>query len=233
MTKLEEQKQTAMFNKGKRMQVNITVLNMLKTNLTAEKPIPQATIAEMCGCSIGKVNSIKKKLDKNDKLSSNELHEQKRGRKANPFSKINEQAYNMLDDAISNYLPRDFKIEETSWTGKAIKIFLSKECNIDVTLKYVYRFMKKMNFTSKFASRENPKKDEEYVEYFKMVIFAEICLIALLAGKKIYFLDQCHVQKGNHVKGFAKKGEKAHASHSTELLHSSYSFMTIIGLDGS
>ena len=36
ISNLDEKKQTAMFNKGKIMQVNITVLNMLKINLTAE-----------------------------------------------------------------------------------------------------------------------------------------------------------------------------------------------------
>ena len=93
--------------------------------------------------------------------------------------------------------------------------------------------MKKHTLTSKSTTRSNPKKDDEYVQFFKLVIFAELCLIALLSEKKIFFVDQCHVQKSYHVRGYSKKGKRAISSHSTSLTHSAYSFMTIIGIDGS
>ena len=228
-----ERIETALINYGKREQVRLTVLNLLKQNIGSSTKLTQKKIAEIAGCSEGYVSEIKSKLDENLDLTIDDLKEKKRGRRPNIYSRIDFQTYLRMLDAIENHVPRDYGINETSWTGPAVQQFLKKECGIEVELEYVYFFLQATGLTSKFAIRINPKKDLEFAIFFATVLFYEICLLAILSGKKIYFLDQSHVQKCHHVRGYAKKGKRARSSHSTGLLHSAYSFLTIIGLDGS
>lgn len=233
MATRQERIETALINYGKREKTREMVLDLLKKNIFAPKPMTEQEISEIAGCSIGFVSSIKTKLDENIDLTLEDIKEKKRGRKPNLYSKIDAISTMRVASAIENNLPRDFGIDETAWTGPAVQKFLHKECGVDVDLKYVYSFLRVMGFTSKSAARINPKKDDVYALFFATVLFVEICLIAILAGKKIFFLDQCHVQKSYHIRGYAKKGKRARGSHSTELLHSEYSFLTIIGIDGS
>ena len=228
-----ERIQTAYVNRGIRQNIRSTVFRMLNSNEYNIGLINQKQIAKIVGCSEGQVSLIKKKMIENENFTEGDLIEQKRGRKNDVNKILDTMSYMLLIDALENHTPRDFDIDETSWTGPAIHKFLNTVLNINIDLKNVYYFLERNKITSKYAARLNPKKNAEFALYFATVIYPSICYIAIISGIHLYWLDQCHVQKGYHVRGYAPKGKRAVASHSTELLHSAYSFLTIIGIDGS
>ena len=83
MATRQERIDTARINYGKREKIRSIVLDLLKKNIFASKPITQKEIAEIAGCSIGFVSSIKTKLDENIDLTLDDIKEKRRGRKPN------------------------------------------------------------------------------------------------------------------------------------------------------
>ena len=233
LTKEAARHQQALINKGTREAVKATALRLLKNNPYGDGHLSQRKIADISGCSVGTVNTISQKLNENLDLSADDLKELKRGRKRNDFTKIPQIDYEKISDIIHTKSPRDCGLDGCVWSGPLVQKLLEKECAIQLGVKDVDRFMERMGYTSKFAYRVNPKMDDEEVAFFKAIGFFQVCLVAVATGMKIYFVDQSHVQKSYHVRGYAKKGKRARLSHSTRLHHSPCSFLSIIGFDGS
>ena len=162
-------------------------------------------------------------------ILSNAFDEKKRGKKANPFAVISENAYQALLIALET-TPDQYGLEFTSWSCAAIQDFFEGWFQIEVDREYLYHFLHAHDIVSKSASRKNPKADPEKVRKFKAELFSKL-LSAIKNNEVVVFLDETHIQQGNHQRGYAKKGKEAYYSTNGATLHCHGSLITIIGFD--
>ena len=221
---------TAAFNAGLRLGRKSIVLNLLRRN-NDEKNMTQKEIANIAGISVGTVNKISQMLEKKRSLTTDNLIEQKRGRKPDLFSVISEDIYKSLITAMRDG-PHKYNLHYSSWSAKCIREYLLKEFNLDVKVRYIYKFLSRVNCTSKFASRTNPLKDEDEIEFFEFTTFNKLYNYALDNNMIIFFCDESHVKKSYHQRGYAPIGERSSVSFSTNLEHSPNSFVTFLSPDG-
>lgn len=203
------------------------ILRLLKEGqLTNEK------IAQHIGVHRNTVSRVAALLKKNPNLTNDDLREKHRGPLENPFRKISLEIYLALTVILTTTLPTFFGISYSTWSGKAILELLEKKYNTTVGIKYLYSFLSKVQITSKFAERSNPKRDEQEASYFKNNKYRKRCLRAINNGEEILFADEVHVQCGNHVRGFAPMGEPALMAFNNSSMHSCLSLLVFVGLNG-
>ena len=210
-----------------RWQINCLILKALR-----EKKLKKGQIAQNLGVHNNHVTIIANKLKANKNLTYEDLKEKKRGPSQNPFNVISADVYAEMIIMLTTKLPRELGINYSTWTCKAILEWLEKSKKVVVTEDYLYYFLNRMNITSKFAERVNPQRDEEKVQGFLNHKYRKICLKSLINGAELVFVDEVHVQCGNHVRGFAPKGMPAIMEFSNNCMHSTLSLLVFVGIEG-
>lgn len=211
------------------MQKN-TAKFLLEENKISKNKLTQRQIAEKSGCGLGTVNRISQSLDKNENFSALDLLEAKRGVTIRYYNVIPDGAWEEASCIIHNNTPVDCGLDYSSWSAEAIQKLL-EIMSVHVSIKYLYKFLNKINFTSKVATRVNPKRDDAKVEEFKKNKIVEIILQCLLGGMIFVCLDEASAKKSNHVMSYAQKGKRSVAASSTELTHSVATTISFIGFD--
>ena len=210
-----------------RWYIKCQILKMLK-----EGKYKKGEIARIFGVHRNTVSKISTLYKKNPNLSNDDLKEKHRGPWENPFRKIPFEVYAALCAILTSTLPVVFGLTYTTWSAKAILELLEVQYKLKIGLKYLYSFLAKMNISSKFAERFNPKRDDQEVSAFTTKRYRKICLRAMQKGREILFADEVHVQCGNHVRGFAPIGEPAIMAYDNSSMHSCLSLLVFIGLNG-
>ena len=90
-----------------------------------------------------------------------------------------------------------------------------------------------MQITSKFATRKNPKENDDEISHFLNILFPKLCQNVIKNGINLYFVDETHVSISHHKKGYSKVNRPTVCSYDDSLAHSNYSLISFIGLDGS
>ena len=191
----------------------------------------QRVIAKEAKCRIGLTNKISQLYYFDTRISEDDLWENKRGAKPNPFKKIPENIYQDLYNVCSQKTPVEEQLQFHSWSAAAIFYYLRKN-GVDVKLSYIYDFCQKLGFTSKFCSRKNPKENPEEIAYFLSVRYPQICKDSVQNNRRLIFLDECHVLISPHFRGYSFVNTESLVSYDTNLDHSMYTILTFIGLDG-
>ena len=217
--------------KVERWQKRCEILNYAKENDINGKIWTQDEVAKLTGSSIGLVNKIFNLYRFNNNIKPNDLFENIRGRKHNPFTIIPFGLYLQLCTLFSNYGPGEMKVPFDTWSAKAIYYYLQKE-GYEIKISYIYHFCRKMDFSSKFATRKNPKEDFGEVLYYELIKFPEICRNAIKNNAIILHLDECHVIKSHHTRGYSIKNSQTIISYDQGLEHSGYTILTFIGFNG-
>ena len=207
------------------------ILDIIKDNDVNGFGKSQRDIANQAKCSLGLVNKIYQLYNFDNNLSKEDLYENKRGAKPDPFKKIPEDLFHKLYEVCSKKGPVEEDLPFRSWSAAAIFYYLRKN-GVKVKLSYIYDFCHKMGITSKFSARKNPKENEGEISYFLTVKFPKICAESIINNEKIIFLDESHVMISPHFKGYSFVNTNSVASYSTGLDHSIYTILTFIGLDG-
>lgn len=207
------------------------ILAIIKRNEIEGMGLYQYQIAKMAHASTGLVSEIYTLYKCNNNLTEDDLWWSSLGRKPNNFSKISEEIYNELCELLNTKGPMEVGIPAFSWTAKAIIHFL-KRYDINVTPSYIYRFCRKLHLTSKFATRKNPKQDDEKVLIFTTEGFKSICEIAKEERREIIFVDQCHVEVHHRFTGYSLANTPTICSYDASLAHSCLSICSFIGVNG-
>ena len=207
------------------------ILDIIRDNDVNGFGKSQRDIANQANCSLGLVNKISQLYNFNNNLSNDDLWENKRGAKPDPFKKIPEDIFHKLYEICNKKGPAEENLPFRSWSAAAIFYYLRKN-GIEVKLSYIYDFCHKMGITSKFSARKNPNESQEEISYFLMVKFPKICAESIINKEKIIFLDESHVMISPHFKGYSFVNTNSVASYATGLDHSIYTILTFIGLDG-
>ena len=207
------------------------VLAVIKKNEIEGLGLSQKQIAKMTQVSEAFVSKIYTLYRCNNELTEDDLWWSDLGRKPNNFSKISEEIYNELCELLHTKGPMEVGIPSYSWTAKAIIHFLKRH-NINVTISYVYKFCRKLHLTSKFATRKNPKQNDEQVLVFTTEGFKSICEIAKKEKREIIFVDQCHVEVHHRFLGYSLANTPTICSYDASLAHSSLSICSFIGING-
>ena len=180
--------------------------------------------------SVGKYyNAIQSMLMLGMEINEHSFDEEKKGRKPNPYSVISEEILMQLEKDLED-IPGKCGLNYASWTGDAIHEYLKIFYNLDVSMPYLYNFLRIHDIVSKSASRKNPNANPEEIEAFKRSLYKKF-RYAIKHNLTVVFLDETHVQQGSRTQGFAKKGKEAVYSYHTENLHCEYTLLTLIGFD--
>ena len=188
-------------------------------------------IAKLFNVNRKTVSVIAKKLRENPDLTCSDLVEKKRGPAPNPYSIITKEAFDALVAALTEKTPLDFGIDCSTWTAYAVLEYLDQEHDIQVSLRYLYFFVARMDVTSKFASRINFKQDPAQKEAY-LARYYDICMRALNEGRMLLFGDETSTMRGHHARGYARKGKRTHLSYNQALLHTNESALIFMSPEG-
>ena len=195
------------------------------------KPRTKAEIMEIVGCGETLVKKMRRLFREDPNLKEEDLLEKKRGAKPKPFRKISAQMTLILLDAIHKYSPSDYGLPYAGWCGVAVLALLHLgECF--VSIKYMYKFLRRFNLNSKVAKRSNPKQDPQEVALFKEELYHEICRQALENNETIIFLDETGIQVDPGLKVYSIKGLEGHVQYTQSSRHTSGSLVSFIGPTG-
>lgn len=189
-------------------------------------------IAKRFGVNFNTVKKINLLYKENPLLSYDDLKEEERGPESSPFNKISQEILFELEECLIEKTPKDYDLPFSTWSAKCIQLFLKKEYNLDIKLKYLYYFLWRNNITSKFAQRRNPKQDLRKKKRFIKETYQQLIILAGQTNSKICFADETHVQQGYDKKGYAPRGKRTHISYSQTCKHTKFSLFTVAGVDG-
>lgn len=190
--------------------------------LAKEKNINRNTLNDI-------YKKVKNLLRLGMKIDEDSFYENKRGRKPKENSIITDAILMKLEKDLED-LPGDCGLSYASWTGAAIKEYLKTFYDLDVSMPYLYNFLRVHDIVSKSASRRNPNASPEEIAEFKRTLYKKF-RYAIKHNLIVLFLDETQVQQGARTRGYAKKGKDAVYSYHTENLHCAYTLLTLIGLD--
>lgn len=178
------------------------------------------------------VSEIARRLREKPNLTYDDLDEQKRGPKADPYGAIPKEVFFKLLTVLSEQTPHDFGLEYSTWCMAAILEYLEKQHEIILKPSALYAILRKNEVTSKFASRTNFKQDQAKKEEFIRTGFLEICRRAEREGRKLVVGDQVGVLCGYRRKGYAKKGSRTHSAYNSGLQHTKESRLIFLSPSG-
>ena len=202
--------------------IRIRIRDLLLSNYTV------SAITELLHVAKGTVISVNKMLKMNPNLQLIDLKIKQKGPKADPFLKISDSIYNELVRVLLEELPSKYCLNFSSWTGEAIQLYLKVVHAIEVKLSYVYYFLARMSITSKFAKRRCPLQDRVKRDAFLNHGFFQAVLQTLREGRIMLFQDETSLQRGEHKRGYAPRGQRATLSHTPSAMRTgaSYSIFT-------
>ena len=209
-----------------KFKVRCLILDYIKSGLFS-----QYEIARILSVDRKTVRRIQRMLETNHFLTYEDLHDKKHGPAPNPYTKLNQEVCEALKRAL-NKIPSKFGLTYAGWGTKAIKEYLKKIHNIDVTENYLRYYLRKNNYTYKVGQRKNYKQSEEEVNDFLNGGYEKELMKAKQNNERVVFVDEMHVQQGYSNRSYAQRGKRAVTAYHQSAKHTKYSLITFMGLDG-
>ena len=224
--KIRKQTDMRCMNSSQRWQIRILIAENLKKGKSIR------FISKILLVDKDTVLAVKKKLDEDPNLDYEELRDKKRGPEQEEYNKISKEAFLKLAKAIIEDTPKKYGIDCATWSAYAILLFLKKECEITITLRYLYYFLARKGIHSKFAARVHFRQDKKAVKDFTERRYLQICLRALEENRLLLFADECNTCRGESHRGFGMPGMRTHNSYAPDVRTVNVSILTFMSPEG-
>ncbi len=132
----------------------------------------------------------------------------KRGAKPGTNLKLNFNQLKILKDSIIDHSPSEFKIRYLLWTRKTIKFLIFKMWNINIPLRTISDYMKRLGFTPqkplKRAYQQNPKAVKKWIDSDYPKIYEK----SKIEKANIHWVDETGIRSDcNFGRSYSQKGK--------------------------
>jgi transposase len=136
------------------------------------------------------------------------LEPQKRGRKVGSGRLLNPTQEEAIKLKITNNLPKDLKLDYSTWSRRAIADLVRAEYGIEIAVRTMGDYLKRWGFTPQKPAKRAYQRDEEKVDEWLNTTYPQIEAKAEEEGGVIHFGDEAgiHTEQING-RSYAPKGE--------------------------
>ena len=136
------------------------------------------------------------------------IRNKKRGRKLGEKRILTKEQTKKLENILLNKMPIDFDIPYCLWSRQAIQNLILKIWSIDMKLKTISEYMKRLGSTPqkpiKIAYKQNPEELKKWIEED----FPKIKKRAYKEKAEIHWGDETRIcSNSNYIRGFSPKGQ--------------------------
>lgn len=121
---------------------------------------------------------------------------------------LNNSQQDVIIEAIKTSTPDKYGIAYFLWSRKAIREFIKKKYNKNITLKRISRYTKRWNLSSQRPSKQACEQDPKKIEVWLKKTYPNIKKEAKKQGAEIHWGDETNLNiNTNYQKTYAPKGK--------------------------
>jgi transposase len=117
-----------------------------------------------------------------------------------------------IQDSVDAHSPEELGIAAATWSRKAVRDLIRKECGIDMPVRTVGEYLKRWGYTAKVPRRHAKDQDPDEVDRWLNETDPAIEERAAREGAEIHWCDETGARADEqHRAGYAREGDPARA----------------------
>lgn len=166
------------------------------------------------------INTVRETIRKYKKGGIEAIKPKKEGRKVGTCTVLTEAQCKEIQKIIIDKTPDQLKMPFALWTRKAVKELIKKKYNIDMPIRTMGEYLKRLGFTPQKPKKMSIHQNTEAVNKWLNEEYPSIQKQAKKEKGLIYWMDETAVQNcSNLVKGYSQKGQTPLLKVETKKMH--------------
>jgi transposase len=125
---------------------------------------------------------------------------------------LSDEQARRIQDLVDEHSPEDLGIAAATWSRKAVRDLIRKECGIDMPVRTVGEYLKRWGYTAKVPRRHARDQDPDEVDRWLNETYPAIEQRAAREGAEIHWCDETGARADEPPRtGYAREGDPARA----------------------
>lgn len=179
-----------------------------------EKGMKNKDVAELVGISATTVSLY---WGKYKAQGAKGIKLKRRGRSEGEQKTLSNAQESCIVRMLIDYNPKQLEFSFALWTRESVKALIDRECDVDMPISTVGRYLKKWEFTAKKPIKRAYERSDAKTKVWIKEEYPQIKARAQTEQADVWWADETScVSLPTHLKGYAPKGKKPLLVHTAK-----------------